>query len=125
LDKGINRMPEAMWLTFSPCNAHDRGWNIQKVGLPLSPFDVVRGGGRAMHAISDAVNYKDASGHAFSVHSFDAPVLALGERTPLNFSVQQPALSTGIHFNLFNNAWGTNYPQWRGGNWAYRFRIRA
>ena len=46
-----------------------------------------------------------------------------GHRSPLNFTFQQPDLKAGVHFSLFNNAWGTNYPQWCGGNWMYRFHL--
>jgi hypothetical protein len=31
----------------------------------------------------------------------------------------------GVHVNLFNNAWGTNYIQWGGGDWTYRFTLTA
>jgi len=40
---------------------------------------------------------------------------------PLNFSTTQPDLAGGIHCNLFNNAWGTNYIMWFGENMRFRF----
>jgi len=52
-------------------------------------------------------------------------VVAFGDRSPLNFSPNQPDVKTGAHINLFNNAWGTNYIQWCGGDWAYRFALRG
>lgn len=125
LRKIANRMPEAIWLTFAPANTRSQGWAAEKVQQTLTPSDVVPGGGRAMHAVSEAVRYSEPSGHGIEIHTLDAPVVAFGERTPLNFSFQLPALSAGVHFNLFNNAWGTNYPQWCGGDWSYRFRIFA
>jgi hypothetical protein len=39
--------------------------------------------------------------------------------------LELPDLQHGVHLNLFNNAWGTNYIQWAGGDWAYRFTIAA
>jgi hypothetical protein len=123
--KVANRLPEALWLTFAPLNTGKEALTIDKIQQSLAPSDVVRGGGRAMHAISKAVRYRDGSGRTLQIHTLDAPVVAFGERSPLNFSLQLPALSTGIHFSLFNNAWGTNYPQWCRGDWAYRFRIFA
>jgi hypothetical protein len=125
LGKAENRMPEAMWLTFLPVHARQEGWSLQKVEQPVAALDVVCGGGRAMHAVSEVVRYQDVTGDAFEIHTLDAPVVALGQRSPLNFSLQLPDLSAGIHFSLFNNAWGTNYPQWCGGDWCYRFRIFA
>ena len=60
---------------------------------------------------------------ALAGSTLDAPVVALGKRSPLNFSEQLPDLQHGVHINLFNNAWGTNYIQWAGGDWIYRFRL--
>jgi hypothetical protein len=59
------------------------------------------------------------------VDTLDAPVVALGERSPLFFSNDQPDLSKGIHSCLFNNAWGTNYIMWYGEDLLARYVIRA
>jgi len=105
--KIANRLPEAMWLSFLPQTPEQQGWMLEKVGSPVSPFDVVRGGNRHMHAVSNSVHYKDAHG-SFVIETLDAPVVALGEKSPLYFANDQPDLSKGIHVSLFNNAWGTN-----------------
>jgi hypothetical protein len=123
LGKIENRMPEALWLTFAP--AGPDGWSLEKVGQLIDPLDVVSGGGRAMHAVSGAVRCQGKQGATLGIDSLDAPVVALGERSPLNFTRQQPDLSKGAHFSLFNNAWGTNYLQWCGGDWAFRFTLFA
>jgi len=52
-------------------------------------------------------------------------VIALGERSPIAFSKSQPDLTRGIHFSLFNNAWGTNYIQWFGEDMQFRFVLRS
>src|SRR5580704_8024462 len=77
-DKAAQRLPEAMWLSFLPVAPEEEGWTLTKVNEPVSPFDVVVGGNRQMHAISDSINYKDARGQ-FSIQSLDAPLLALGK----------------------------------------------
>jgi hypothetical protein len=120
--KAANRLPEAMWLSFLPQAPDPKGWTIEKVDRFLSPLDVVRGGSRQMHAVSNAVRYKDAKG-ALSIETLDAPVVALGEMSPINYSEAQPDLAQGIHFSLFNNAWGTNYIQWFGEDTRFRFTL--
>ena len=126
LGKQANRMPEAMWLSFNPASPQGvLKWSLDKVDEPVDPADVVRGGGRSMHAITSTLRYEDAQRNAFEVRTLDAPVVALGVRSPLNFSFAPPELAGGAHFSLFNNAWGTNYPQWSGGDWAYRFTLLA
>lgn len=124
-DKCVNRLPEAIWWTIAPAHVRSSDWMLDKVNQPVSPLDVIPGGGRAMHAVSQQVICCDAARNLFRVETLDAPVVAVGERSPINFSTQLPSLDRGIHFNLYNNAWGTNYPQWCGGNWRYRFRIFA
>ena len=125
LGKTQNRMPEAMWLTFSPLGVLPNSWELEKVDQPVSASDVVSGGGRAMHAVSDAVRCRTAQNRLFELRTLDAAVVAFGERSPLNFSVQMPNFTTGAHVSLFNNCWGTNYPQWSGGDWLYRFQLFA
>ena len=122
--KASNRMPEALWLTFQPAAPDPTGWMLDKCGAWVSPFDVVTGGNRAMHAVAGGVRYQDTQG-TLSIETMDAPVVALGARTPLCFTRQEPDLSKGLHFSLFNNGWGTNYIQWFGEDMRFRFGISA
>ena len=122
--KAVNRMPEAMWLTFQPVATAKDGWSVEKVGQDVPVTDVLAGGGRAMHAVSERVRYQEGDA-AFELATMDAPVVALGKRSPLNYSRALPEITGGVHVSLFNNAWGTNYPQWCGGDWSYRFTLRA
>ena len=120
--KPANRMPEALWLSFQPIASDPRGWMLDKSGSPVSPFDVVTGGNRAMHALSSGLRYQGPEG-ALRIETLDAPVVALGEKLPVYFTREQPDLAKGFHFSLFNNGWGTNYVQWFGEDMRFRFRI--
>jgi hypothetical protein len=122
--KQSNRLPEALWLTWQPAAPEIRNWKLDKVGENISPYDVVRGGNRHMHALASGLDYQDAQGR-FNIETLDAPVVALGARTPLYPSDAQPDISKGIHFSLYNNAWGTNYIQWFGEDIRFRFRVRT
>ena len=77
-----------------------------------------------MHAVSREVRYKDSQG-SFSIETLDAPVVALGEKSAIYYSPAQPDIAKGLHFNLFNNAWGTNYVQWFGEDTRFRFVLRG
>ncbi len=123
--KAQNRMPEAMWLTFAPNRIALSSWQIEKVNQMVSAANVVRGGGRAIHAVSSAIRCLTVKGERFELQTIDAPVVAFGERSPLNFSSDAQDFTKGAHICLFNNAWGTNYPQWCGGDWLFRFRLLA
>ena len=122
--KPATRLPEALWLSFHPIAPDPAGWKLEKSGQSISPLDVVVSGNRHMHALSKGFGYKDAGG-AFYVETIDAPLVTLGTKSPLPFSNRQPDLSAGIHCNLFNNAWGTNYIMWSGEDMRFRFSLRA
>ncbi len=122
--KPATRMPEALWLTFNPIAEDEKGWMLEKSGEMISPFDVVTSGNRSMHCLQKGFEYKHGE-HRFAVETLDAPVVALGERTPLRFSNDEPDLSKGIHSCLYNNAWGTNYIMWYGEDLRARFVLRA
>jgi Domain of unknown function (DUF5054) len=124
LGKAANRLPEAMWLSFLPMAPEQKGWTLDKVDQPISPFDVVKGGNRHMHAVTTSVFYKSSRAR-FSIETLDAPAIALGERSPIYYSNDQPDLTKGFHFSLFNNAWGTNYIQWFGEDTRFRFILRT
>jgi hypothetical protein len=121
--KPATRLPESLWLTFDPVTAADTQWTFEKCSEPVSPQNVVRGGGRHMHGLSTGFSCHSGKDTLF-VDTIDAPVVALGERSPLNFSQEEADLSQGVHCNLFNNAWGTNYIQWFGEDCRLRFRLR-
>ena len=122
--KPASRLPEALWLTFHPIASDPKGWTLEKSGELVSPMDVVRSGNRHMHAVSKGFGYKDESG-SFFVETLDAPIVTLGLKSPLCFSNSQPDLSAGIHCNLFNNTWGTNYIMWFGENMSFRFLLHT
>ncbi len=122
--KPATRMPEALWLTFNPIVDDAKEWKLEKTGEWISPFEVVASGNRHMHALQQGFA-NESGGRRFAVDTLDAPVVALGERSPLYFSNDHPDLSKGIHSCLFNNAWGTNYVMWYGEDLLARYVIHA
>lgn len=117
------RMPEAAWFAINPDSAKDGVWTLDKIGSRIGPLDVVENGNRHLHAVNPGVEYQDA-GKWINIESLDAPLVAPGEPSLLNFTNDQPDLSKGVHFNLHNNLWGTNFPMWFEDDCRFRFRIR-
>ena len=114
-DKVLSRLAQAAWVSFIQ---NTQPLYIKKLGELIEPQDVISKGGRALHAVQE-VRY--ASG--VSLISHDAPLLAPGKRSLLNFHNKLPQTKDGVHFNLYNNIWGTNFPMWFNDDMKFRFSI--
>ena len=117
--KPANRIPEAFWLTFQPRLPKGVAWTFEKLGFPIDPRDVVGNGNKHLHAVSGPV-----SAGEFSLLSLDAPLIAPGRPSLLDFNNRQPNLAGGVSVNLYNNVWGTNFPMWNSDDAVFRFQLR-
>lgn len=121
-NKPACRLPEALWFTFQPQLSQNAEWNIEKLGENISPLDVVKNGNRHLHASGKSVSYKDG-GERIEILALDSPLVAPGQPSLLNFTNDQPDITGGMHFNLLNNLWGTNFPMWFEDDCRFRFTI--
>jgi hypothetical protein len=122
VDKPANRSPEALWLSFDTAATHDAGWRLEKVGQWIDPREVVDSGGRRLHGIGRGVAYRDGTGE-IALDSLDAHLVSPGSKGLLRFDNEPINASDGIHFALYNNLWGTAFPQWYDTDMHFRFRI--
>lgn len=118
------RLPEAMWISFVPRTLPGGGWLLDKMGAPVSPSEVLRNGNRKLHAVGRGVRYSDPSG-ALRIDSLDSPLVAPGTPSLLDFNNRLPATRDGMHFNLHNNIWGTNFPMWYEDDGRSRFTLEC
>lgn len=116
IDKPANRMPEALWLEFCPVVQSRDAWEVEKMGRWIRFKDVVKRGGCTLHAMDQSVR----SG-AISVYSLDAPLVAPGPGSLLDYTSRVPNAAAGISINLYNNIWGTNFPMWYEDDAVFRF----
>lgn len=117
------RLPEALWMRFSPHGVPLKGLRMDKMGEPVTPLEVVRSGARKLHGVGAGVYWQDW-GRPCAVESLDAALVAPGERSLLNFPNTQPRLKDGVNFLLFDNVWGTNFRMWYEDNARFRFTFR-
>jgi len=120
--KAASRLPEASWFTFHLNPGSREYWFLDKMGEEISPFDVIRGGNRALHAVESGITYRGTDG-PLTIESLDAPLVSPGRPRILEADTDQPDLSEGFHFNLHNNLWGTNFPMWYEDDGFFRFRL--
>lgn len=121
VNKPAVRLPEAYWLSF---NAHNIvGLIAEKLGQPVDLLDVVEKGNRQMHGIDRYVDIITTKG-TIRIESREAFLINIGEPRGLNYSTQNPDKRGGIHFNLSNNLWNTNFSMWCEGSITYHFTVR-
>ena len=120
MGKDPSRATHALWLSFAPAKGQG-GISFTKLGERIDPADVVDGGARTLHAIDGEISL---AGDA-TVETLDAPLLAPDARDLLwKRRNPMPRPCAPFHVNLYNNVWGTNFPQWFGDSIAFRFVIR-
>lgn len=120
--KPASRLPEALWLSFLPRVNEQCDWRIEKMGQEVSPLEVVPDGNRHLHASGKYVYWKNGL-ECLRISSLDAPLVAPGKPSLLDFNNEQPQIGDGMHFNLLNNLWGTNFPMWFEEDCRFRFTI--
>jgi hypothetical protein len=113
LDKPANRMPEAGFLTFTPDGTRD--WEFLKTGLWQAADNVAFRGGGQLQAV-----FAVRSG-TLSLIPLDTPLVGPADLAFMRYHPAPPAFGSGLRFNLHNNRWGTNFPQWWG---VEQFRAR-
>ena len=119
--KPANRIAEAFWLSFNPIVADPSAWRFEKMGRWIDPQDVVSRGARTLHAVDQRV----VCGDSFELQTLDAPLVAPGKPSLLDFHDQLPDMNGGIHVCLYNNIWGTNFPMWYEDDAKFRFSLRV
>lgn len=99
------------------------GYTINKNGCVLNPeTDIIDWGNHALYCLENFVTAHEAEKTICAV-SADAPLLGLGETGIYKFRKRYKKKKAALYFNLFNNMWGTNFPQWIEGDFSYRFLL--
>lgn len=98
---------------------------INKTGSVLDPeTDIAEGANHAFYALEHFAAAQDE--HAMvSVVSHDAPLVSLGENGVYVFRRNYKEHAPELRFCLFNNMWGTNFPQWIEGDMSFEFDVFA
>ncbi|MDH6430603.1 hypothetical protein M2109_001876 [Paenibacillus sp. PastH-3] len=121
-DKDAYRLPEASWMSFNPIVNNANQWKLDKIGQLISPLDVVQGGNRNMHAVQQGMYYAAADGKV-QIDTLDAALICPGKPRLLQFDHTFAPLTGGMHVNLHNNVWGTNFQAWYEEDALFRFKL--
>ena len=114
-DKRGTRLPEALWIGFSPLvPGRSPDWVLDKMGTEINFAETVKNGSRYLHGIGAGVSLQSSSARQlFGIRSLDAALVAPRPQPRLpNFESGDADGSGGVAFNLLNNMWLTNYILW-------------
>jgi len=152
LNKTTTRLAEASWVSFVPgtraaaLQNSSTGWRIHNFGHAVDPTDVVEHGAVHLHSMGpdSHMGYSGPEG-TLAIASVDAPVVSCGLLSPFptpgdnTTGTLQRYMAAGMHWNVQNNIWNTNFPQWYpfegvlgygredaalGSNAAFRFQMQ-
>jgi len=125
-NKTRTRLAEASWVSFRPSLSDAaRGWRLrgfntgigEDTDAAVDPTDVVAHGGVHLHSLGPYgfALYSGPEG-TLSLASPDVPILSAGLLSPFptpgDNSTLPENMKGGMHFNLQNNIWNVNFPQW-------------
>ena len=141
-DKRATRLTESIFFSFVPSNptgAKSEGvnteWKASVLNITQDPTTVFAGpnkyGGSPHLRGVDHVEYcpKDLAGKCVKISSLDVPIVSFGTANPFPTPrTEAPDMNGGVHFNILNNVWNTNYVLWypfndRDSSSKFRFRI--
>lgn len=99
---------------------------IQKGGVMLDPkTDIEKGANHSLYCLENGLTARISCG-GIGVCSLDAALVSMGSPGVYEYHpVYEPREEGTLYFNLFNNMWGTNFPQWMGGDFCYTFVIEG
>lgn len=121
-DKKPTAFAEAGFFVM-PLSARRPRYRLQKMGAVIDPLaDIARGANHRLHCVDQWIGVEDEEA-GLAVFPLDTPLCSLGEPGIYQYDSEYRPERPVLFFNLFNNQWGTNFPQWIGGEFRFRFRI--
>lgn len=111
-NKEASRIPQAAWLKFK---GFDSDCEIRKLGRWIKPKDII------YSTLFCATDYGIRSDDK-EIESLDAALVAPYGRRAYDFDLKP--CNDDMYFNLYNNIWNTNFPQWYGEDTRFRFVIK-
>lgn len=106
-----------------PAAASEPRYFLNKNGSVLDPEkDIVENANHVFYCLEAYAAVQGKAGGVCIV-AHDTPLLSIGETGVYRFRSTYEKHSPDLYFNLFNNMWGTNFPQWLGGDLSFRYTV--
>ncbi|HHT66886.1 MAG TPA: hypothetical protein GX010_01465 [Erysipelotrichaceae bacterium] len=102
-------------------NCQGKEFIVKKLDYELNVMeDINKNANNILYCVSDKVAIDD-----ISINPIDSPLVSFGSGAIYKFNGGVAKKRKPIFvFNLFNNMWGTNFPQWIEGDLSYEYIIK-
>ncbi|WP_248930214.1 DUF5054 domain-containing protein [Paenibacillus hamazuiensis] len=98
-------------------------YRVNKLGTVLDPCtDLVPSSSTLLNCCESFVDVSNGFA-GMAIIPLDTPLFFIGRNGMWDFEPDYKPEKPEINFNLFNNWWGTNFPQWQGGDFRFRYRL--
>jgi hypothetical protein len=124
-NKTKTRLPEAYWLTIIPTNKYN--WNVHKVNSMIPISNIITNGTMHMHGTIDGIHGFNPNS-VLNIRPIDSALVSFNTQSPYPTPFNKINNVTSIHFMLWTNVWGTDFPLWypfieTDKNIVYRFSL--
>ncbi len=115
---------EAIHFVF-PINLENSRIRINKLGSIIDPAtDIVKDANNILYCIEDFIEVTNGE-NSINIVSHDIPLVSIGDEGIYKFRSEYQKNKPWLYFNAMNNSWGTNFPQWMGGDFEFKFTLFA
>ena len=84
--------------------------------------DIVKGANYGLQCVGKWINVYDGEKGVLII-PYNTPLFSVGKNQVYKFVTDVYDTKPTIYINLFNNSWGTNFPQWMGGEYTFKLRL--
>ena len=106
-----------------PWAAETADFRFNKNGEIIDPAcDIAEQANHALYCVEQFACAQDAAG-GVCILTKDAPLFSIGETGIYTYRKHFQPLAPILYCNLFNNMWGTNFPQWMQGTMKFHFTL--
>ena len=123
-EKQPDGWPEAGWICLPFKFAKPR-FRLGRLGADLDPVTDITVENVNYHQIwiNTGLAIYDDKGYGVGICPIDTPLVSLGRPGSHKFSQRYEPTEAAVYFNLYNNHWQTNFPNWVGGKRSSRVRL--
>lgn len=98
-------------------------YRINKLGCVIDPVnDIIQGCNKDLFCCDKWTDISNEK-RGITIIPIDMPIFSYDEPGTVKFDKNNSPNKPTLLFQAFNNSWGTNFPQWIGGDLSFRYRI--